>query len=121
MAFDLDDEELEYTRKLNKKYINPNILDEGNEMEVIKENEDPMKTLVRCNNCGQVTELGQTRMCSGFVGCDNKVIIEGEEVECYFGDLMPRIVDAHEHNYKKYHNGKFYRYRDNLGFDKKEV
>lgn len=48
------------------KYINPNILNEGNQMELIEDNEDEMKRIVRCNNCGKPTEYGNTRMCSRF-------------------------------------------------------
>ena len=39
-----------------KKIINPNIFNEGNQMEVIQDNEDELKMIVRCNNCGQPTE-----------------------------------------------------------------
>lgn len=104
---------------MEKKYLNPNILDEGNQMEIIQENEDPMKTIVRCNNCGKPTEYGDTRMCSGFVGCDNKIEINGVQRECYFEDLMPRVIayknskDPEDH--KKYISGKLYRWRDKIG------
>ena len=87
----------------------------GKRLEILKDNEDDMKVVVRCPNCGQATLYGQMRMCSGYSGCDNKVKIKGKEVECYFGDLMPRVVEAHEHNYEEYRNGKFYRYADGLG------
>lgn len=93
--------------------MNPNILDEGNSMEVLEYNEDEMKTIVRCNNCGKPTPYGLTRMCSGFVGCDNKIIVNGKEVECYFGDLLPRVMDYKENNYDLYVSGKVYRWRDN--------
>lgn len=92
--------------------INPNILDEGNHMEVIEYNEDMMKMIVRCNNCGQPTEYGKTRMISGFVGCDNKIKVNGKEVECYFGDLQPRVLDWKENHYELYRKGKPYRWRD---------
>ena len=94
------------------KYINPNILNEGNYMEVLEEHEDEMEVIVRCNNCGKPTKYGLTRMCSGFVGCDNKIIVDGKEVECYFDDLMPRIMEYKENQYDKYREGKVYRYRD---------
>lgn len=101
-----------------KKYINPNVLDEGNQMEVLEENEDEMKMIVRCNNCGQPTEYGNTRMCSGFVGCDNKIDINGKEVECYFEDLMPRVMKYHDSEnkdeYELYRKGKIYRWRDGI-------
>lgn len=103
------------------KYINPNILDEGNWMEILKdnedENEDEMERIVRCNNCGQLTKYGMTRMCNGFVGCDNKIEINGKEVECYFGDLMPRVREykysGNPYKYNLYKTGKLYRWRDN--------
>lgn len=94
------------------KIINPNILNEGNHMEVLEENEDMMKMIVRCNNCGLPTEYGKTRMCSGFVGCDNKIKVNGKMVECYFDDLMPRIMEYKENQYEKYRTGKVYRFRD---------
>jgi len=100
------------------EYINPNILDEGNQMELIKDNPDPMKRIVRCNNCGQPTEYGLTRMISGFVGCDNKIEADGKEVECYFGDLQPRVMKYHTSNDKEertlYRTGKVYRWRDGI-------
>lgn len=95
------------------KMINPNILNERNHMEVLESNIDEMKMIVRCNNCGQPTEYGKTRMISGFVGCDNKMIVNGKEVECYFGDLMPRVIDWKENHYDLYRTGKVYRWRDN--------
>ncbi len=94
------------------KTLNPNILNEGNQMEVLKDNNDMMKVIVRCNNCGKPTEYGNTRMCSGFVGCDNKIIVDGKEVECYFDDLMPRIMEYKDNQYERYMKGKVYRWRD---------
>lgn len=94
------------------KIINPNILNEGNHMVVLEENDDEMEMVVRCNNCGKPTKYGETRMCSGFVGCDNKINIDGKEVECYFDDLMPRIMEYKNNQYDKYREGKVYRYRD---------
>ena len=103
---------------MNKLYMNPNILDEGNQMEILEQNEDIMKVIVRCNNCGQPTEYGKTRMCSGFVGCDNKIEIDGKEVECYFEDLMPRVMkyknSSNHGEYEQYRLGKLYRWRDNI-------
>lgn len=104
---------------MSKKYINPNILDEGNQMEILEENEDKLEMIVRCNNCGKPTKYGLTRMCSGFVGCDNKIEINGKEVECYFGDLMPRVMEYHDsyddpRKYHLYKTGKLYRWRDGI-------
>ena len=103
------------------KIINPNILNEGNFMEVLQENDDEMEMIVRCNNCGKPTKYGKTRMINGFVGCDNKIIIDGKEKECYFDDLMPRVIKSKEKYYEEkmkdennlYHTGKVYRWRDN--------
>lgn len=102
--------------------INPNIFNEGNHLEIL-DNKKYLKThdecdlIVRCNNCGQPTEYGKTRMCSGFVGCDNKINVKGKEVECYFEDLMPRIMKCKESKdmtlYNLYRTRKVYRYRDN--------
>lgn len=102
-----------------KRFINPNILNEGNQMEVIQDNENKFKMIVRCNNCGQPTEYGKTRMCCGFVGCDNKININGEEKGCYFEDLMPRVMKYHDSEnkdeYELYRTGKVYRWRDGVG------
>lgn len=101
-----------------KKYLNPNILDEGNQMEILKEDEDMFKIIVRCNNCGQPTEYGRTRMYCGFVGCYNKININGKEVECYFEDLRPRVIEYHDstdkQKYDLYRRGKLYRWRDGI-------
>lgn len=101
------------------KYINPNILDEGNQMELIQDNDNAMERIVRCNNCGKPTKYGETRMISGFVGCDNKINIKGKEVECYFDDLMPRVMRCHDSSnadeYELYRTGKLYRWRDGIG------
>lgn len=95
------------------EYINPNILNEGNQMEILEPNDDEMEMIVRCNNCGKPTRYGNTRMISGFVGCDNKIIVDGKEVECYFGDLQPRVIYYHDNQTKEYKTGKVYRWRDN--------
>ena len=92
--------------------INPNILNEGNQMEILQYNDDEMEMIVRCNNCGKPTKYGETRMCSGYVGCDNKITVNGKEVECYFDDLMPRIMEYKTNQYEKYQQRKMYRWRD---------
>ena len=99
--------------------INPNIVNENNHLEVLETHDDEMEIIVRCNNCGLPTKYGKTRMTSGFVGCDNKINIRGEEKECYFGDLMPRIMKYKEDYTEEYKTGKVYRYRDGAdgGFD----
>lgn len=92
--------------------INPNILDEGNQMEILEINADEMEMIVRCNNCGKPTKYGDTRMVSGFVGCDNKIEVNGKLVDCYFDDLMPRVMEYHNNQYNKYRERKVYRWRD---------
>lgn len=103
---------------LDKEYINPNILNEGNQMELIQDSADEMKRIVRCNNCGRPTEYGLTRMCSGFVGCDNKIDVNGKKIECYFDDLMPRVIkyknSSKEDERQLYRTGKVYRWRDGI-------
>lgn len=99
------------------KFINPNVLNEGNQMGIIKDDEDIMKMIVRCNNCGKPTRFAETRMCSGFVGCDNKIEVNGIKIECYFDDLMPRVMKYHNSEEgtierEKYRLGKVYRWRD---------
>lgn len=93
----------------------------GKKLEILQDNENDMEIIVRCHNCGQPTPYGLMRMCSGYVGCDNKVKIAGVEKDCYFEDLLQRVLEARENNYKRYTNGKFYRHEDKLGFDKVEV
>lgn len=87
-------------------------------MELLQDNEDEMKRIVRCNNCGQPTEYGKTRMCCGFVGCDNKINVNGKEVECYYDDLKPRVMrykNSKMHSeYEQYRLGKLYRWRDGV-------
>ena len=100
--------------KVAKMFLEPNILNEGNQMEVLEYNDDEMEMIVRCNNCGLPIKYGKTRMISGFVGCDNKIKIDGKEVECYFGDLMPRVMDYKENHNDFYRTGKVYRWRDNV-------
>lgn len=57
-------------------------------------------------------------MISGYVGCDNKIKVDGKEVECYFGDLQPRVIKYHDSKDKEdrkiYRSGKLYRWRDGV-------
>ena len=101
--------------------INPNVLNEGNQMEILDnskylETYDESDLIVRCNNCGLPTRYGETRMICGYVGCDNKIKVDGKEVECYFGDLQPRVIKYHdskdENDRMIYRSGKLYRWRD---------
>lgn len=94
--------------------LNPNVLNEGNHMEILEFADDMMDYIVRCNNCGQPTKYGKTRMCSGYVGCDNLIEINGKLVQCYFDDLMPRVMDWKENHYELYQTRKPYRWRDGV-------
>lgn len=62
--------------------------------EVLKMHEDEMKIVIKCPNCGKATEFGSTRMISGHVGCDN--VIDERGNECYFDDLMLRVLKERE-------------------------
>ena len=105
-------------RVFGRKQINPNILDEGNQMIILQDNVDEMEIIVRCNNCGKPTKYAETRMCSGFVGCDNTIKVNGKKIQCYFDDLMPRVMRYKNSNIEAerdlYRNGIVYRYRDNI-------
>ncbi len=97
------------------KMLNPNILDEGNQMEILEDNDYDLDIVVRCNNCGKPTKYGDIRMISGFVGCDNIINVDGKEIEC-MEDLMNRVI-YYKSNYgtplyEKYRSGKVYRWRD---------
>lgn len=98
------------------KWINPNILDEGNYMKILEEKDDPMETIVQCNNCGQPAIFGHTRMVKGFVGCDNSIEINGEMKLCFYQDLLPRVIkyceSEEKEEHQKYVSGKVYRWRD---------
>ncbi len=98
------------------KTLNPNICDENNQMEILEDNQDEMEVVVRCNNCGKPMKYGKIRMINGYVGCGNKITINGKEKECFFGDLMPRVMKCHDSDdptlYELYRQGKLYRWRD---------
>ena len=83
--------------------------------EIIEENEDEMQTVIKCPYCWSLTTVGNTRMISGFVGCDN----------CYFvkGGLLETVLYLREHDYHEYCNGDFYRrgYRGNLWTNMKKL
>jgi hypothetical protein len=85
-------------------------------LDVIQEHEDEMKTIVKCPNCGQPTPYGRTRMCSGYIGCDN-IIEEGKE--CYFGDLLPRILYLQKHDRVTYVNGPIYKIEGGNKYDER--
>jgi len=85
---------------LGREYMQGSIF--GKPLKVNKDNEDDMKVIVECPNCGQPTEYGFIRMCSGFIGCDNK-LEDGRE--CYFEDLLPRVLKMQEYNHEAYTKG----------------
>jgi len=76
----------------------------GEAAEIVVDNEDEMKAIIRCPNCGNLTEYGKTRMISGYTGCD----------ACYFTDLQPRVLKAKQApegslERQAYIDGKLYR------------
>lgn len=87
----------------------------GPRMQILQDAEEDDDVIVKCLNCGQPTRYGKTRMCSGYVGCDNKINVDGKEIECYFGDLLPRVLDARKNNKNSYTKGKLYRWYSGLG------
>lgn len=77
----------------------------GGKNVIVKEHHDDyLKNIIVCPNCGQETEYGKTRMVSGFVGCDNYLGISNDE--CYFGDLLPRVLKVREQDYGRYVKGE---------------
>lgn len=64
--------------------------------EILENHDDEMKIVITCPNCGQPTEVGNTRSISGVVGCDN----EYKGGSCYFDDLLPRELAERENKYK---------------------
>jgi len=69
--------------------------------EIIEDNEDPMKVVIKCPYCGERTEVGETIMISGFVGCPN----------CYWveGGLRETVENLRKNNYEAYRSGDFYK------------
>ena len=80
----------------------------GERADVIVDNQDPMKVVIRCPNCGNPVQYGRTMMISGYVGCDSAY---GDGI-CYWDDLMPRVVNAQKQYgtqlYQDYVDGKLY-------------
>ena len=56
------------------KKIKLSICNRDADAEIIEEKEDEMQTVIKCPYCGAITTVGETRMISGFVGC-NKVLL----------------------------------------------
>ena len=69
--------------------------------EIIEDNEDEMKAVILCPYCKQRTEVGETMMISGFVGCPN----------CYWveGGLLNTVLYLRQNNYEAYRSGELYR------------
>lgn len=40
-------------------------------VEIVHDDPDDMQIVIRCPYCGTLTTVGNTRMISGFVGCDH--------------------------------------------------
>lgn len=74
----------------------------GKHVKVIKPHENLSYAIIECPNCGQPTWYGETRMISGYVGCDNR-LPNGRK--CYFGDLQPRVLFVRESDYERYRQG----------------
>ena len=68
---------------------------------VVKDADDPMDVLIKCPYCGTLTKVGDTRMISGFVGCDH----------CYFvpGGLLETTLFVRENDCENYREGRFYK------------
>lgn len=88
----------------NKMLLNTS----GERSNILINHDDMMKVVITCPNCGQPTPYGKTRMISGYTGCDN-IYKEGQ---CYYDDLMPRVMNAHnsedKHLRKQYTDGDLY-------------
>lgn len=73
----------------------------GKPIPILEVKEDYMQCIIECPYCGQRTTVGDTIMCSGFVGCPN----------CYFvpGGLLETVEWYRENNYDEYTLGDFYK------------
>lgn len=81
-------------------------------VKILEDNDDEMKIVLECPNCGQATQCGRMRMISGYVGCDN--VLSDGKTKCYFSDLMPRVIEYKEQpegtkKRQAYINGEVYR------------
>lgn len=76
----------------------------GETAEIIIDHEDEMDVIIRCPNCGQATKYGETRMISGYTGCDQPYKDGG----CYWNDLMPRVVMAQQNQDPEYGTSLMY-------------
>lgn len=69
--------------------------------------EDEMKDIVVCNHCKLETEVGNIRMISGFVGCDNEIDIHGVTNTC-FEHLRAKVMWAKEFDNETYKGNALY-------------
>lgn len=73
----------------------------GKPIPILEFYEDYMQCVIECPYCGQRTTVGDTIMCSGFVGCPN----------CYFvpSGLLETVEWYRENDRVKYTNDNFYK------------
>lgn len=89
-----------YLEDTKKFYYRLAIFKEGEEILNV-DSDDPMKWLIKCPYCGHITEIGDTYMISGYVGCDH----------CYFVPygLRDTVMNLRENDYDEYVKGDFYK------------
>lgn len=63
-------------------------------VEIVKDADDPMDVLIKCPYCGTLTTVGNTRMISGFVGCDRCYFVPGvfSRQHCSFENMNMRTT-----------------------------
>ena len=61
---------------------------------VLELNDDEMEIIIECPNCHKPTKVGEIRMISSYVGCDNKL---SDGRVCYWDDLIPRIRSVYKY------------------------
>ena len=73
-----------------------------NHPEIIEENDNLMKTVIKCPYCQQITTVGELIGISGYHGCPN----------CYSvpDGLRDVVLYLQEHDYNTYSEGKFYQH-----------
>lgn len=73
----------------------------GSPVPILEVKEDYMQCVIECPYCGQRTTVGDTIMCSGYVGCSN----------CYFvpSGLLETVEWYRKNDREKYTNGNFYK------------
>lgn len=84
---------------LNVKYNHGLVENEKGELcKILSLTQPPAKVLELNDdemgpNCHKPTKVGEIRMISGYVGCDNKL---SDGRVCYWDDLIPRIRRGYE-------------------------